>query len=198
LSFFLPASREPKGPQPEQMKSPVRYDASLSDPFFEADEWSYPWWANIHDDGKVEDLRGEVKDIKDVPRLKHTAKCRTNHFYDHIVRYCDARKTTDDSLELYFHDMTVSTDDNLKVIVKGGKFSCRYWTAYFAEMRGVHLTWITKKQELVLGKKEYEEGDIIKGKIEFECIEKRNGKIYSMNNTPYIIKIKGVFKTPLE
>ena len=58
------------------------------------------------------------------------------------------------------------------------------------------MVWTTTKQKLILNKEEYKRGDIIKGKIEFECVQEVTNPKYSGCN-PGTIKIAGVFKPKL-
>jgi hypothetical protein len=188
--------RVPEG-QPTQIKSTVTYDPQLYDPFFESNEWSYPWFIIIHADGDIENTTGGTTDEKELPRLQHTANCFTAHQGEHAIKFCEARLLTDNTIELFVHDMSPSTNDNLKILVKDGLFSCQYWTTYVADKGDEGLIWTTKRQKLILDKKVYTIGSVIKGKIEFECLQEVTNPKYG-GGFPRSIIIKGVFKTTLK
>ena len=59
------------------------------------------------------------------------------------------------------------------------------------------LTWTTTRQTLILDKKAYRKGDVIRGRIYFECLDELNNPKYP-NRPPRPIKVKGVFKTVVE
>ena len=188
--------RAPEG-QPKQIKSRVSYDSKFSDPFFESSEWSYPWFIIRHADGHIENATGGTTDEKELPRLKHTAKCFTAHQGEHVIKFCEARLLKDNTIELFVQDMSPSTSDNLKILVKDGLFSCQYWTFYVADKGDEGLIWTTKRQKLILDKKVYAIGDIIKGKIEFECLQEVTNPKYGGRH-PKAIIIEGVFRTIIE
>ncbi len=183
---------EPKG-QPDQLISPVQYDAMLSDPFFMSNEWSYPWWVVNHYDGYVETIEGDKIAENDSMHLKHTANCITNQQYEHKIRFCEA-ELSNGTIILYIHDFTASTNDNLKIKITNRLFQCQYWTAYVADKGDEGLIWTTKKQILILDKREYKKGDTIKGKLEFECLQEVTNPKYK-GRYPHYIRIEGVFKT---
>lgn len=62
------------------------------------------------------------------------------------------------------------------------------------------MVWTTKRQELTLDKTEYRKGDVIKGRIDFECLQEatRPGFIERHGKWLLTIKIYGVFKTIVE
>jgi hypothetical protein len=186
----------PEG-QPAQIKSRVTYDPQLYDPFFASNEWSYPWWVIKDADGHIENTMGGTTDEQELPRLKHTAKCFTAHQGKHEIKFCEARRLKDNTIELFVHDMSPSTNDNLKILVQDGLFSCQYWTSYVADRGDEGLIWTTKRQRLILDKKVYTIGDIIQGKIEFECLQEvtnpKHGGSYPKN-----IIIEGVLRTTIE
>jgi hypothetical protein len=57
--------------------------------------------------------------------------------------------------------------------------------------------WTTKQQKLTLDKKTYSKGDVVKGKIDFECAESTTDPkwIEKYGPNPITIKVFGVFKT---
>jgi hypothetical protein len=56
------------------------------------------------------------------------------------------------------------------------------------------LVWITKNQRLILDRKNYRAGDVLKGRVAFTCAEKRTK---NPNAGTQEIKIEGVFKTKI-
>jgi hypothetical protein len=180
----------PRG-QPVQIKSRIKYDAKLSDPFFETEEWICPGWLEKAPDGRIINRLGGP-DEKELP-VKRTAKCFTSFQGDHSINFCDAKLIDDHEIELFIHDYHGTDWDNLKIVVKNGVFRSQYWVGGV----GRNWIWTTKQQELTLGKKTYQKGDTIKGRIFFECVEESvNWPRYRFE--PDVIKIQGVFKTILK
>lgn len=182
---------------PVQMKTAVQYDSKLTDPFFKTEKSSYYWWIIEHDDGTFEDTSGEFKKGDKPPRIRHTANCVTKHQGKHTIRYCDATLHPDNTIELFIHDTTASTYDNLSVRIKDGVFQCQYWTKYVRDRGDEGVIWTTKKQKLILNKKKYHTGDIIKGKISFECLQEVTNPKYG-GRCPWTIRVEGVFKPTLK
>jgi hypothetical protein len=182
----------PKG-QPVQIRSKVNYDPNLSDPFFESNEWSYPWGVHKNKDGSFEDMTSDKKPKREPPRIKHTAKCLASFPTKHWSTLCDAKLLAEDKLQLYIRSDGESS--NLRIVVQNGMFRSQYWTIYKAGPDD--QTWTTKRQNLTLDKESYRKGDEIKGRIDFECAEgTTNPKAveYYVKN-PRTMKINGVFKT---
>ncbi|MBI4963248.1 MAG: hypothetical protein HY913_08225 [Desulfomonile tiedjei] len=185
--------------QPEQMSSKVSYDPKLSDTFFESDEWSYPHWITKHPDGHFTSSRGIDKNpVEDPPRLKHTSKCFSTSFgVKHVVNFCEARLVDGHVLDLLFHERNAAFRDSLLVRIRNGKFTCQYW---IVDDVGV-FQWTTTRQKLTLDKKAYRKGDVIKGRIDFECvmqlINPNDIKKWSRDPTA-VIKLFGVFKSTVE
>jgi hypothetical protein len=183
--------------QPELMRSQVNYDPKLTDPFFDSNEWSYADY----------DLEGVPLDKrpKEPPRLKHTARCfstsghSTPQENEHLVRFCEARLFDVNMIDLFIHEDNAEFFDNLTVRIKDGMFTCQYWTGYKGPGKADWI-WTTTRQSLTLDKKTYRKGDVIKGRIDFECVqEPTNPKYiekYGKNLTT--IKVYGVFKTIVE
>lgn len=173
----------PRG-QRTQMWSKVRYDPKLTDPFFESNEWTHL------DPGMTPEER---------PRsLKHTAKCSSNSFgVEHLIDFCHAKLLDGDMIDLLIAEAGGGFTEELRVQVRNGTFASHYWAAYVADPRDLVLTWTTKRQELTLDKKAYLKGDIIKGKIDFECVEEIATPKYveKHGKNPTTIKVHGVFKT---
>jgi hypothetical protein len=178
--------------QPAQMRSRVTYDAKLSDPFFESEEWICPGWLEKAPDGRIINRLGGPGE-KELP-AKRTAKCFTNSFGDdHSINFCDAKLIDDHKIELFIHDSDAPTWDNLKIVVQDGVFRSQYWVGGV----GGNWMWTTKRQKLTLDKKVYRKGDTIKGRIFFECVEEcvNPRPRHRFQESPDVIKIQGVIKT---
>jgi hypothetical protein len=181
LTAMAAFSQAPPLNQPQQIRSAVIYDEKLKDRFFTKKQWSMG-----------DPNFGEAK----TKRL-HTAQCVTDHQIRHFVRFCDGQILEDGTLQLYIHDFTPSTVDDLLILVKDEQFTCQYWTVYMGDRGDENLIWTTKKQKLILDKKTYRKGERIKGKIEFECLQEVTNPKYG-GRFPQSIKIEGVFKPLLE
>ncbi|MEW6141397.1 MAG: hypothetical protein AB1733_24505 [Thermodesulfobacteriota bacterium] len=204
--FRLPSSREAPSDfgtnwqilwgQPAQMWSRVDCDPKLTDPFFEADEWSYPYWITEHPDGHFTSHRfGDKNPVEDPPRLKHTAKCFSNSFgVKHPVNFCEARLLDGHMIDLLLHKDTPAFRDSLLVRIRNGKFACQYWI--LDNVGAFKCT--TTRQKLTLDKRSYRKGDVIKGRIDFEClyhlIDPKDIKLWREDPTT-TVKVFGVFKT---
>ncbi len=199
----------PKG-QPAQIKSPVNYDPNLSDPFFESEERSHPWWIIKHRDGHFEDTTSDKRPEKEPPRVKHTAECfitalEPGRDKDLVSRdtdlatFCEAKLLDVNMIDLLIHAKNMAYVDALRVRIRNGMFACRYWTFYIRPGKADWI-WTTKRQKLTLDKKVHRKGDVIKGKIAFECAQEPTNPKYveKWGRNPTTIKVKGVFKTILE
>jgi hypothetical protein len=182
--------------RPRQMVSAVEYDRDIFDPFFDQEESSPPWWIIERDDGSFEDTTGEITEREDIPRMRHTADCRTRHQFPRVIRFAEARRVAD-GLEIRVHDETASTFDDLTVLAHKGRFSAQYKTRYPADPPDIGLIWTTTKQRLVLDKKSYRPGDVIRGRIEFECLQEIVDPRYG-DRAPRKIRIEGPFKPILK
>jgi hypothetical protein len=62
------------------------------------------------------------------------------------------------------------------------------------------VKWTTTRQELILDKKIYHKGEVIKGRIDYECIEEpiNVNHIEKRDSNPITYKIYGAFKTVVE
>lgn len=185
--------------QPAQIKSQVYYDPKLSDPFFETERWTYPYWEAEDVNGRVVYTRAQSPSgEKELPRSKNTARCLSSHQFEHTVDFCRAKFLDGDSIELFIYDDHSPIPDNLRIVVQKGVFWSQYWTYYKKRTeQGNGLRWITKKQALTLDNKVFRKGDVIKGRIVFECVEEVNNPSPS-SKYPYAIRIEGVFKTIVE
>jgi len=169
--------------QPQQITSKVYYDPNLSVPFLKSNELS--WWHG-----------GQVLSSKAARRLKHTAMCFSS-FNEPEINFCDAKLLDDGTIELYFHGAHGGAH-HLRVEVRNGSFQSQYWYVYKAwTASDKDLTWTTKQQELTLNKRVYRKGDVIKGRIDFECVQGHNDPLIAEKHhkNPRTMKINGVFKT---
>ncbi len=184
----------PLSGQPAQMWSKIDYDPKLTDPFFKSDEWSYPYGGQVV-------VSGMWPEGEDPPRLKHTARCYSTSGHsspeknEHLVRFCDARLVDMNTIDLFIHEDDPEFVDKLTLRITKGMFTSQYQTSY--KRPGIaDWIWTTKRQGLALDKKAYRKGDVIKGRIDFECIqEPSNPKYiqeYGKNLTT--IKVYGVFR----
>ncbi|MFH1114566.1 MAG: hypothetical protein V1792_11645 [Pseudomonadota bacterium] len=213
--------------QPAQMWSKVDYDPKLSDPFFDADDWTCPHGpmegAKCRNGKYVRILKNPCESSRKEPRIwldqewtcpdgckkcaickdgapvvKSTAKCVSNSHGKNRVSFCEAKLTDAKTIDLFIHTDAGLFCDRLRIQIIDGYFTCQYSTKYLAAIVG-GLIWTTKQQKLTLDRKEYHRGDVIKGKIEFECIEKPRDPEYLKEKLWYEknIKVYGVFKTIL-
>ncbi len=192
-SCFGASWREvPQRGQPDQMWSKVDYDPKLTDPFFTSNERSY-WEGSrtLPDRGMFPP--GEVP-----RRLKETAMCFSTSFGGgiHRVRFCKARLLDGSAIELFFRESNPAFDDRLRIAIRNGRFKSQYWCVYRAGPRK-GLQWTTKRQKLTLDKKSYRRGDVIKGRIDFECLDELINLKYP-NRRPRRIMVYGVFRTIVE
>jgi hypothetical protein len=173
--------------QPTQISSKVDYNLNLSDPFFQTEEWSDSCSENDKES-----------------RYKRTARCVGSHQGEHTIDFCRAKLLDDNAIELIIHDAydlcPSAADDNLKIVIQNGQFWSQYWTFYKHLASNFGLIWTTKRQELTLDKKVYHKGDVIKGRIDFECVQENGDPelVEKYGRNPYSITLKGVFKTILK
>ncbi len=187
--------RVPPRGQPAQMWSRVDYDPKLNDPFFKANQWRHPDY----------DSKGTPLDEgrKEQPRFKQTAKCYSSVSggWKHLVEFCEGRLLDVNTTELLIHHSGPGYDDALRVRIRNGMFTCQYWTLFRRRAASLLTTvWMTKRQELTLDKKVYRKGDVIKGRIDFECVHWMSPPNVLRHSTgkPSTIKLYGVFKTIVE
>ncbi|MEW6533374.1 MAG: hypothetical protein AB1473_21255 [Thermodesulfobacteriota bacterium] len=182
--------------QPTQMWSQVDYDPKkLWDTWFDSDAWGYPYDRQAAASGKTSE--GE-----DPSLLGDTAMCfSTGWGVKHVVDFCEARLVDVNTIDLFIHNDGPGFLDRLRIQVKSGMFSCQYWTFYKLPGGKADLTWTTKRQELTLDNKVHRKGDVIKGRIDFECVEQATNPEYVAKwptRHPLTIKVWGVFKTVVE
>jgi len=200
LEYGVGSWEVPSG-QPTQIQSQVHYDPKIIDPFFKSNKWSYPWYIIKHPDGHFEDTRGK-RPKKEPPRLKHTANCFSAACgAEHLLRFCEAKLLDANMIDLLIHETNPSYVDALRVQIRNETFSYQYWALYPVRFKPKPGTiWTTKQQKLTLDKKTYRKGDVIKGKIYFECVEEPTNPKYieKWGRNPKTIKVHGVFKTIVE
>jgi hypothetical protein len=193
--------RDPPPGQPVQIRSQVNYDPKLSDPFFESNEWSYPDNIVKHPDGHFEDTSGGKRPKKEPPHVKHTANCfSTFDVGKHLVKFCEARLLDGNTIELLIHEKNVPFLEGLHVRIRNGMFTCQYWGLRDVSPADAVFMWTTKRQKLTLEKKSYRKGDVIKGRIDFECVQEITNPKYveKHGKMPETIQVYGVFKTVLK
>lgn len=89
-----------------------------------------------------------------------------------MINFSEARQINKDTIEIRIHDESASTYDDLTVIVKNGRFSSHYKTVSPVAAANAGLIWTTTKQRLVLNKKHYEKGDVIRGRTNLNVLKK--------------------------
>ncbi|MFH0821189.1 MAG: hypothetical protein V2B18_00430 [Pseudomonadota bacterium] len=189
LAHGLGAERpDPSAWQPDQMWSKVNYDPSLTDPFFDTEEWRCR-------DGCT--ACATCRDGK--PVEKNTAKCYSTSFgVKHQVRFCLAKSNGPRKTVLFIDKKDREFLEDLTIIVEEGWFRCQYRAVYkTSAFPHANLIWTTKSQRLTLDREEYHRGDVIKGWLEFECLEEPTHPIYLEKKGRHLrtIKVYGVFKT---
>jgi hypothetical protein len=162
-----------RGPH-DQIWSRINYDPKLSDPFFESN-------GLLYSDG-YDPYKTEVPG-KGPNREKHTAECFSNALGGRsLIKFCDARFIGPHRIDLLIHVQGGFEYVGLRIWIRDGKFKSAYWGD---SSRGR----LTTRQKLTLDKKTYQKGDVIKGRIDFECIRGQG---------PDVINIYGFFKTIVE
>jgi hypothetical protein len=185
--------------QPEQMRSKVDYDPKLVDTFFKSNERGYRLGGRVLPDKR------NVPEGEDPRGLKLTAQCfSTSHSTEHEVRFCEAKLLDVNRIDLFIHEPNPEFVDYLRLRIADGMFTSQYWTGYKIGYRMPAGTtpwiWTTTRQELTLDKKAYRKGDVLKGRIDFECVQEATNPKYieKHGKSPITIKLYGVFKTTIE
>jgi len=187
----------PPSGQPAQMSSRVHYDPKLSDPFFKSEKWCNP-------NGSYLVASGTGPEGEHPQRLKCTANVRVSPvgYSEHPpVRFCEARLLDTNSMDLFIHGSTASSNDALLVQIRNGVFWCQYWGGYpcVPSMQDGKVIWTTTKQKLTLDKKVYRKGDEVRGRIYFECLrEPTDPRATEECGWRGTIIVRGVFKTKVE
>jgi len=180
-----------------QIWSQVEYIPKLNDPFFRSVKWTYPRWIRESPKRYFISLRTEDKNpVKDPPRIVRTAELLSNSWnYWHLLSFCEASLLGQHTIQLLVPDQNNITEQ-LRVLVRDGKFSCQYW-----QTRGLGAyTWTTTRQKLTLDREMYRKGDVIQGRLDFECIMVRTNReaMRKHGKRPQTIQVYGVFKTIVE
>ncbi len=200
LGYSLGSSETPPPGQPAQISSRVHYDPKMTDPFFQSNDWSHPRWIHEHPKGCFRDSSAGGSIVKDPPRLQHTAKCYSDAVMDkHLVKFCKARLAGENMIDLLMEEDSSSFFERLRIQIRNGMFTSQFWSdCTICPSEG--FVWRTTRQALILDRKVYRKGDVIKGRIDFECVEEYTDPKYLMEygNKPISIHVKGVFKTIVE
>ncbi|MFH1114567.1 MAG: hypothetical protein V1792_11650 [Pseudomonadota bacterium] len=211
----------PPAGQQAQMWSHVDYDPKLTDPFFDIDEW-YCRYGTVsascqkgkpvirrEADGdpespfELEKLRCKCKDCEicrdGEPIVKITAKCYSTSFgVKHPIHFCEGKFVDANRIDLLIQSDTMAYNDKLVIQIRDRVFACRYKTVYPVRTNpDAHLIWTTKWQKLTLDRKAHQKGNVIKGRIEFECLQEPTNPKYieKWGRSLRTIKVYGVFKT---
>jgi hypothetical protein len=184
---------QPPPGQPAQMWSKFDYDPKLWDTFFESDVMGYP------DRGHIT-TRGKKRKGEDSSLSEHTARCFSNSLgTKHLVEFCEARLVDANTIDLLIHHTSPGFHDRLRVQVRNGMFTCQFWNLYQIPGRA-DMVWTTKRQALTLDKELYRKGDVLKGRIDLECVmEATNPEfIEKKGRRTRTVKVYGVFKPIVE
>jgi hypothetical protein len=173
----------------------------LSDPFFKSEKWTNSNYAYVNLDGrKVKTREKCASGKKESQCLKNTAKCLKSHeMQEYMIEFCRARLLSDGTIELIIHDDESIYDEYLKIVVQKGVFRSQFWAWYKADY-GQRLIWATQKQDLTLDRQVCRKGDVIKGRIHFECVQEPGNPEYieKYGKHSTTIAVNGVFKTIVE
>jgi len=161
--------------QPEQPKSQIQFDPRLDSPLFNKQRFS-----------KIEGF--------DSKRVEHNSNCISDFQYKHTVRSCESKRFPDGRIEIYIHDNSPSTYDNLLITIVGNQYSCQYWSAYLHDPENTKIVWKTTKQNLKLKNLQSDPTSSIYGYIEFECDHYNSAHPDRMLKH---IRISGFFKSKL-
>jgi len=117
-----------------------------------------------------------------------------------LVRFCEAKLLDLNAIDLLIHEFSPAFRDALRIQIRNGKFTSQYWTLYIVGPPPGDYIWTTKRQKLILDRKAFRKGDVIKGRIDFECVEENADPrlVESYGRNPTTIKVKGVFQTIVE
>jgi hypothetical protein len=163
---------DPPSGQPAQMWSQVAYDPKLTDTWFDSDASGYPY-------DRQAAASGKASEREDPSLFGDSAMCfSTGWGVKHVVDFCEARLVDVNTIDLFIHNDGPGFLDRLRVRVKNSMFRCQYWTFYKAPGGKADLIWTTKRQELTLDDQAYRIGDVIKGRIDFECVEEATNPEY--------------------
>jgi hypothetical protein len=170
------------------MWSTIDYDPNLKDPFFKPNESSD---ALVCDDGVG------------TYGVNHKVECCCNSKEGldetRLHRFCEARVIDGHNIALRFYDPDRGHERGtcLMVWMRKGRFTMDYQgsNVYGKSIR-LQVRWIPQKQKLTLDKRAYRKGEVIKGRIEFECLKRMRWRGLKQEKTR-TFKIFRVFKAIL-
>jgi hypothetical protein len=193
LIFFVAHNISGQITTDKRLVSTIAIDKYFKDTLTFNKKWDYPWYIVVDDDGRtMENTLGGALGEADTVHLFHTANCWTNHQGRHNVRYCDAT-VSNDTISLFFQPELPAYASELSISIYNNFFWCDFSATHPAPT-GKPL-WTVTTQKLILDKKSYKPGDMIKGYIEIDFIESG----IDINEKPFRKKYyyRGHFKTPL-
>ena len=163
--------------------SRIDYDLKFDDPFFKEQKWTYPWFTFKNEKGEFETALADSlgNPYYDTTHIPLNANCHTNYGYDHVVGFCKA-KMKGDTLLIFLNDFSASTNDNYFIYCYRGKFTAKFSTTFIFPVDESAVTWTIGKQKLILNSTKMEKGQMIKGFINLEFIEKWK---QNLKNEPY-------------
>jgi hypothetical protein len=142
----------------------VNYDPNLKGDFFIQERFSLPWYIIEHEDGRLENaLGGSTHNVK---KLLNTAHCTSSFGGNHVIKYAEAWRETNESFSIFIHDVTTTTNDQLLITVRDGRFVAKYWT-YPANARK-KVEWKVVSAVLVLQKPQVETGKMLRGFVDLQ------------------------------
>lgn len=128
------------------------------------------------------------------PQLTEDAgKCYVTSFgTKNRVILCEASLLGPNTIDLVIKNRVGVCYEWLRSRITKGMFECDYSVSCKYPHRRFRCT--TKRQELTLDKKEYRKGDLVTGRIDFECLV----ECPECPEKPETVIVKGVFKTILK
>ncbi|MFC1834439.1 hypothetical protein ACFL2Q_06860 [Thermodesulfobacteriota bacterium] len=186
----------PRWVSPYPLWSKVDYEPKLTDPFFKSNEWGRQCYRSSRGDTRCDDPGPEDAPVTGDRQVKRTAKCFSNSMGGgesmHLVRFCEAKLLAGLGVVLELHEDGPGHMDSLRVWIRNGMFTSRFRDRAASKRARLRpRRWTPKRQKLTLNKKTFRKGDVIKGRIDLECIEELGGHV-----GPVIFY--GVFKTVVE
>ena len=161
--------------QPEQPKSQIQLDPGLNSRLFNKQRFS-----------KIEGF--------DAKRVEHNSNCVSDFQNKHTIRSCESKQFPDGRIEIFIHDVSPSSYDNLLITIVGNQYSCQYWSAYIHDPKNTIIVWRTTKQNLKLKSLHFDSTSTIYGYVEFEC---DHYNLAHPNRMLKPIRIAGFFKSKL-
>ena len=175
----------------KQIVSKITVDKNLKGNFSFTKKWDYP--EGVFKDDSTGEFTTDGSPL-DTTHLFYTANCSTNVQGGYDIRYCYATKDKN-KIILTFADGLPAYASEFYVDIDTANFWCDAETIYPAIVRGQKKSCTIVKQKLSVDKPKYSKGDIIKGFIEMEFIEKISVPNKAVQKRNYFLK--GYFKTPL-